>query len=185
MTKPAQRRPRRLLPALLAATLIGCADPGRAEIYRQPRDFIAGAGGQPDSPAFLLQRRPLQQRAEAVLGHPYRTLRVRYWPGEGATIWILDEIGKEEDITIGFVVRDRAIAATEVLAFRESRGWEIRFPSFTRQFIGATLVDGNDLDRDIDGITGATLSVSAYRRLARLALLFDAEVRERDAVDGR
>ena len=182
---PARRLPRRLLLALLTATAISRVDPSRAEVYRQPRDFIAGAGGQPDSPAFLLQRRPLQQRVEAVLGHPYRTLRVRYWPGVGITIWVLDEIGKEEDITIGFVIRDRAIAATEVLVFRESRGWEIRYPAFTRQFIGATLVDGSALDRNIDGITGATLSVGAYERMARVALLFDAEVRERNDVHGR
>lgn len=166
--------------ATAAAAASGSVQPARAEVYREPRDFIAAAGGQPDTPAHLLQRRALQQRVEAVLGHPYRTLRVRFWRSAASTIWVLDEIGKEEDITIGFVVRDGAIASTEVLEFRESRGWEIRFPSFTRQFIGATLTDAGELDRRVDGITGATLSVGAYQRLARLALLFDGEVRSRD-----
>ena len=152
----------------------------RAEVYRSPSDFISAAGGQPDAPGFLLQRRELQQKVDEVLGHPYKTLRIRYWRAEDATIWVLDEIGKEEDITIGFVVRDGAIVDTEVLEFRETRGWEIRYPSFTRQFGGARLTDGGRLDRRIDGITGATLSVGAYERLARLALLFDAQVRDRD-----
>ena len=151
----------------------------RAEVYRSPSDFISAAGGQPDAPGFLLQRRELQQKVDEVLGHPYKTLRVRYWRAEDATIWVLDELGKEEDITIGFVVRGGAIVDTEVLEFRETRGWEIRYPSFTRQFGGARLTDGGRLDRRIDGITGATLSVGAYERLARLALLFDTQVRDR------
>jgi hypothetical protein len=34
------------------------------------------------------------------------------------------------------------------------------------------------LDRDIDGIAGATLSVGAMERMARLALYFDARSRK-------
>lgn len=169
-----------VLPMLLA--LLVAAAPGlvRAEVYLAPADFIRQAGGQPESPAFLLQRRELQQKVTALLGHPYKTLRVRYWRSADATIWVLDEIGKEEDITIGFVVRAGVITATEVLEFRETRGWEIRYPSFTRQFGGARLTENGSLDRRIDGITGATLSVGAYERLARLALLFDARTGDRD-----
>jgi hypothetical protein len=39
----------------------------------------------------------------------------------------------------------------------------------------------HELDRNIDGISGATLSVRALTRLARVALLLDAEVREAKA----
>lgn len=165
---------------VVAAVAAAAANPAGAEVYRTPADFIGAAGGKPDSPAFLLQRRELQEKVQAILGHPYKTLRVRYWRAGEATIWVLDEVGKEEDITIGFVVRGAAIVDTDVLEFRETRGWEIRYPSFTRQFGGATLTDGDRLDRPIDGITGATLSVGAYQRLARLALVFDAQVRDRD-----
>lgn len=172
---PVLRLPLMLL-ALLTAIVPGVAG---AEVYLTPADFIREAGGQPDAPSFLLQRQELQQKVNAVLGHPYKTLRIRYWRGDDATIWVLDEIGKEEDITIGFVVRDGVIARTDVLEFRESRGWEIRFPSFTRQFGGAQLAADGRLDRRIDGITGATLSVGAYERLARLALLLDSQVTDR------
>lgn len=58
--------------------------------------------------------------------------------------------------------------------FRESRGFEVRYPFFTDQFRGARLREGLDLDREIDGISGATLSVRALTKLARLALLLRA-----------
>jgi hypothetical protein len=56
------------------------------------------------------------------------------------------------------------------MAFRESRGWEIRHEFFTRQFAGVGLDESGRLDRPIDGITGATLSANATDRAARLAL---------------
>lgn len=160
--------------ALLFAALAASA---HAEVYETPEAFIASAFDADAPAAKVLWPAPAVQRQMAeVLGHPYRLLRIRYWRVDARTAWVLQEIGKEEEITIGFVVEDGAIAMTRVLEFRESRGWEIRFPSFTRQFSGATLIEGNRLDRGIDNITGATLSVSAYQRLARLALLLHRAV---------
>ncbi len=69
------------------------------------------------------------------------------------------------------------IERVEVLAFRESRGWEIRYPFFTSQFSGLTLAPDGYLSQSVDGITGATLSVRAVERVARLALWLDAQVR--------
>ena len=40
------------------------------------------------------------------------------------------------------------------------------------RFIGAALEEGRELDRPIDSITGATLSVRAMERMAALALLY-------------
>ena len=61
----------------------------------------------------------------------------------------------------------------KVLVFRESRGWEVRYPFFTEQFADASLKAETKLDRKIDGISGATLSVDALIKLARLALFLD------------
>jgi hypothetical protein len=88
-------------------------------------------------------------------------------------VWILEETGKEELITAGFVIADGHIDHVRVLVYRESRGQEVRQSSFLKQFNSAKLVPGDRLDRDIDGIIGATLSVGAMERMARLALLFD------------
>ncbi len=57
-----------------------------------------------------------------------------------------------------------------VREFREARGWEVRYPVFTDQFNDVRLDGGDELDRQIDGITGATLSVNAVARVVRLAL---------------
>ena len=104
-----------------------------------------------------------------ILGHRYQGLRVRYWQKEQRTAWVLEEIGKEQPITFGVIVHAGKIEKITVLAFRESRGWEIRYPAFTQQFVGARL-NSLTLDRPIDGISGATLSVWAMTGVARVAL---------------
>ncbi len=175
-----QRRASRLLTRIVTLGWLGsvsCATPAPlcADVYQSPESFIAENLGLLPAPQTLWLNGDLQAKVKAVLGHPYKTLRVKFWRNNGKTIWILDEIGKEEDITIGFLVNGDAIERTSVLEFRESRGWEIKFPAFTRQFTGIRLGENDGLDRTIDGITGATLSVEAYRRLARLALLLHRE----------
>lgn len=164
--------------AALAGSLFTTASaPAHAEEYLSPFVFLKQAFDDAMPPAAeMWPSKTLRPRIRAVLGHPYKHLRVVYWRSGGRTAWILDEIGRDEEITIGFVIEDDAIARSEVLVFRESRGWEIRFPSFKRQFRGARLADGDKLDKPIDGITGATLSVGAYQRLARLALMLHQEV---------
>ncbi|WP_373098012.1 FMN-binding protein, partial [Zhongshania sp.] len=99
------------------------------------------------------------------------------------TAWILEEIGKEMPITIGVVVdldsadgKSLAVSRVDILAFRESRGWEVRHDFFTEQFKGAVLVRDDILSQHIDGITGATLSVRAVKQVARIALLLADEV---------
>ena len=82
---------------------------------------------------------------------------------------MLEEIGKTEPITFGVVIADNKVVMVKVLAFRESRGDEIRHPAFTRQFKHAKL-DDDQLDRHINSISGATLSVRAMTKVVRLAL---------------
>ncbi len=173
-----------LLPALAALLLGGAAssvaDPGGGSgpgVYQEPADFLREVfGGEPPPPRRLWLKGELKERVREVLGHDYRRLRVRYWRQGGLTAWILEEIGKEHPITMGVVVEEGHIREIRVLVFRESRGWEIRHPFFTEQFRGAGLEGETRLDRSIDGITGATLSVRAMRKVARLALLLHREV---------
>ena len=115
----------------------------------------------------------LREKMSDILGRDNTPLRLRYW-GEGDTsAWIFNEIGKEHPITVGVVVRDGKIDQLEVLEYRESRGGEVRYPFFTSQFVGLGIEHkGADvkLNGKIDGITGATLSVRALRKIATLAL---------------
>lgn len=126
----------------------------------------------------LWPSKELRQTISEVLQRPYQNLRVRYW-GEGQkTAWIFEEIGKERPITIAVTVEQNRIVDLTILAFRESRGGEVRHSFFTEQFIGAALQQakqGPELNQTIDGITGATLSVRAVKKVATLALLCHRE----------
>jgi hypothetical protein len=166
-------RPHRSL-ALLTLGL-GAAGAGlvHGEVYQEPDAFVAEVFGSEPAPKVLWLTRDLQAQAAAILGHAPTQLRQRYWSDSHKSVWILEEIGKEEPITAGFVVVDGRIDHVRVLVYRESRGQEVRYPSFLRQFGEAKLAPGDRLDREIDGIAGATLSVGAMERMARLALFFD------------
>lgn len=149
--------------------------PAHADVSLETFLNDAFAGTAPPARMLWLTP-PVKQRATMILGHAYPGLRVKYWAEGERTAWVLDEIGKEQPITTGVVVEQGRIVQLRVLAFRESRGGEIQHGFFTRQFKSATLKPGDTLDHAIDGITGATLSVSAVSRVARLALAFHDEV---------
>ncbi|MEJ2133242.1 MAG: FMN-binding protein [Gammaproteobacteria bacterium] len=154
---------------------------GDAGVYLPPEQFVVDAfGGDPPKARALWLDTELRAALGEVLGHSPPMLRVRYWARGVRTAWILEEIGKEKPITAGVVVENGAIEDVKVLVFRESRGWEIRHPFFTRQFRDRRLRSGSELDRPIDGITGATLSVRAMRKMAIAALLLDRHAQKSD-----
>jgi hypothetical protein len=159
--------------AMLAATRI-CA----GESYQTPDAFLREtfADATP-APEVMWLKGDIKEATAAILGHPYPGLRIRYWGKDARTAWILEEIGKEKPITVGLVVGPDGMELLRVLEFRESRGWEVRYPFFTDQFGGIGLTADRQLDRHIDGISGATLSVRALQKLARLALYLHQQAR--------
>lgn len=138
-------------------------------------DFFLKQYLEQAQPKMLWLNQTLKQRSAAILGRPYQGMRVRYWQSGSRTAWILDEIGKEQPITTGVIVENNKIVAIKVLAYRESRGGEVQQDFFLKQFKEVSLRDDDKLSKRIDGITGATLSVWALQKVARLALLFDAQ----------
>lgn len=155
----------------LAALALTAAPAAQAPVYQEPRAFLEETfGGRVPEPRMLWLTGEVGEGVENILGHGLGVLRLRYWGRDGRTAWILEEIGKERPITTGLVVDRGRIERIEVLIYRESRGWEVRYPFFTEQFEGAMLTEDERLDRRIDGITGATLSVRALKKLARVAL---------------
>lgn len=111
-----------------------------------------------------------------ILQHPVTSLRTRYWLKDDRSAWIMNEIGKERPITIGIIIDGMAIKSIEILAYRESRGGEVQLQSFRQQFENATLNNKLQLSQNIDGITGATLSVRAVKKVAKIALLLHNKV---------
>ncbi len=142
-----------------------------ADTYLEPEKFIQQVfNNNPPAPKKLWIKKELKAEIKKILGHDLKRLRLRYWDDNAKRAWILEEIGRDKPITVGLVTSEGRILDVKVLIFRESRGWEVKYPFFTDQFKDATLVAGNNLDRKIDGISGATLSVHALTKLGRLAL---------------
>ena len=152
---------------LLSASAYALAD----SPYQSSDEFLGEAfAGSPPAPKVIWLQGEVKEAVGNILGHAYPGIRIRYWGKDKRTAWILEEIGKTQPITVGIVVDKTGLESIRVLAFRESRGWEVRYPFFTDQFSGIQLTADNELDRSIDGISGATLSVRALKKLTRLAL---------------
>ncbi len=74
------------------------------------------------------------------------------------------------------MIENAKISRLKVLVYRESHGWEVKYPFFSNQLKGIAIDDKTRLDQNIDGISGATLSVEALERLALLALYLDSNL---------
>ena len=123
--------------------------------------------------------------ATQLLGSPYPSATAHYWRRGGRSLWILEARGKTHVFTTGFVVEDKKIVATEIIAYHGARGRGVLSKRFTRQFLGLNLKKGNRLSKRVHGITGATISSKAMINTARLALAWDATVgREKDESGG-
>ena len=145
-------------------------------------DFVAEAfNGSPPASQALWVTDDLRSAAQETLQRDLQQLRIRYWHEESRSVWVLEEIGKDLPITTGVIVDAGSIETIRVLIFRESRGGEVRYPFFTDQFIGARLDNRRGLDRTIDGISGATLSVRALKHQAQLALFLAERIARDDA----
>jgi len=84
---------------------------------------------------------------------------------------IVEEIGKHRPIT--FVVgvgNDRKIKDAALMVYREAYGGEVRDRRFLQQYKGKELKDPLLPYRDIQNISGATLSVEAIGRGSKKAL---------------
>jgi hypothetical protein len=124
--------------ATLILLMVGCGAARADTIYLQPEDFLRETfGATLPPPQLLWLDQAAQNHLKPILGHPYPQARLRYWRAGGRTVWILEDIGREFPITAGFVVDKHAIDTARVLIYRESRGDEIHYPAFLKQFGGA------------------------------------------------
>lgn len=156
---------------LVAALMLLCSVSAWAqseETYLSVPEFLAGHFESVPAPSTLWLDESSRESARTISGED-PGFRQRYWRVGRQVAWVLNVIGRDHPITVGILVDESGVQDMRVLVYRESRGWEVRHDFFTRQFDGARL-DGRELDRDIDNITGATLSVRAMKRAARLAL---------------
>ena len=173
--------------ALAWASLDPTTGLGAARHPQEPATFLADAFGGSAPAAGVMALDAAQRRAASdILGHPPDTARVRYWCRDTRCAFVLDEIAHAYPITAGIVVDAGRIERARVLVYRESRGAEVTRASFLVQLEGRALTATRTLDAPIDGITGATQSVAAMTRIARLALyLADQLAHAQEPGDGR
>jgi Na+-transporting NADH:ubiquinone oxidoreductase subunit NqrC len=85
-----------------------------------------------------------------------------------------DVIGKFELISYAVAINpDASVKQIEILAYRESHGFEIKSPAWRKQFAGKTAQTGLAVGEGIANISGATLSCAhvtdGVRRIAAIA----------------
>ena len=161
---------------IFTCLIISSANSFAKGTYQQPAEFVAQAFTVQPEPQAIWIKGKLREEIESILQHKSLSKRIRYWKNKTRSVWVLEEIGKKKPITVGIVIDDNKISRLKVLVFRESRGWEVRYPFFTQQFDNLTLNSDNTLSETIDGVSGATLSVRALEKLARIALMLNNTV---------
>jgi|TARA_R110002096_G_scaffold379_17_gene2435 hypothetical protein len=160
---------------IIALSLLLFLHTAEAKVFEvSNQSFLAKVfDDQPLKPNVIWLDQEKKRVIESILQHHAPYIRVKYWQKGTKTAWILNEVGKEKPITVGVVIEQSKITQLSVLAFRESRGWEVKHDFFTRQFNDATINDELQLNQTIDGISGATLSVRALTKIAKIALYLE------------
>lgn len=126
----------------------------------------------PSTPEFRERLKAKLGRLQPTVWEPaYHTFTARQ---NGAVIGhavVIDEIGKVAPFTvIVSVTPELKVRDVAVMVYREVRGGEITQKRFLAQYKGKRSTDPIQLNRDIVGITGATLSVQGANRAVHKAL---------------
>jgi hypothetical protein len=159
-----------LLLAILMLASALCVGAGRFKLSNARIIEIMGGECQQET---LWLSGELGDRIHTILGSRYSTVRLHYWMRAEKVFWQLDVMGKVEPITFGIVTHRGKILELSVLKYRESHGMEIRRSTFLDQFKEATLDPSGNLSIRIDGIAGASISVNATVKAAKMALVLD------------
>lgn len=107
-----------------------------------------------------------QQRnaIQKLSGMRQRWKKQAVWRAEkqGSLIgWFIvdDVVGKHEFITYATALSTEGkVLGIEILAYRETHGYQVRDAKWRQTFVGKTLADPFKLDTDVPNISGATLS---------------------------
>jgi hypothetical protein len=178
----------RLAVALLAVALAPAA--ARADqVFLREADAPAALFGEgvraarstlalsPAELAALSQRvgRRVDQREYPVLTVSSASGQLLGW------IFVLDVVGQTLPITFAVGVKaDGRVQDLQVMVYREPHGSEIRERRFRAQFAGKRLEDPILVGKDVDAITGATISSHSATYAARKALALAEILRGRD-----
>ncbi|MEC5216625.1 Na+-transporting NADH:ubiquinone oxidoreductase subunit NqrC [Actimicrobium sp. GrIS 1.19] len=137
----------------------------------------------PDASAFkpvpLSLTTTQMQQVEKLAGIAARSVQWRVvaaWHEDTLLGYVVqdDVVGKYELISYAVALNpDASVKQIEILAYRESHGFEIRNAAWRKQFVGKSAAAGLALGEGIANISGATLSAThvtdGVRRIAAVA----------------
>jgi Na+-transporting NADH:ubiquinone oxidoreductase subunit NqrC len=116
------------------------------------------------------------RQVESIAGLPARSVQWRVstaWLGDKLLGYVVQDevIGKYELIPYAVALQpDATVKQIEILAYRESHGFEIRNAAWRKQFVGKSVQAGLVVGDGIANISGATLSTThvtdGVRRIA-------------------
>ena len=177
----------RYSPAPQAVLLLGAALAGGMAAPAFATQYLTAEQAQkvlfPEASSFrdaTLQLNAAQMReVEKLSGLPARSVGWRVFAAYRESellghVVIDDVIGKYELISYAVALSPQAaVRQVEILAYRESHGFEIRSPAWRKQFAGKTAQAGLTVGDGIANISGATLSCThvtdGVRRIAAIA----------------
>ncbi len=129
--------------------------------------------GSPPEPGYLWITPLIRPKIEAVIMHGYNGFRIKYWDKDDETVWILEDVAKEKPVCVGLITYQEKINRLDIIFSTGKWGRQVQNINFTNQFNNIEIDENGILNKHIDGISGATLSVNVLSRLAQLALLLD------------
>jgi hypothetical protein len=146
---------------------------GLSAVGASPEQFVETVFGELPAVQKIRVTGDVKEGLAQAYGGRYPGFSVSCWQQDDQRVWVLKARGKHGFVHAGLVTRDGMLVQIQVLSSKEQRGRMIETPRFLDQFAGAGLQEGGTLDRQIDGISGATYSVNAIQKMARAALYLD------------
>lgn len=151
--------------------------------YFTPRSVLAEFFPKSDKVTYIRFTPTRDQRAAIAKQLGYALSRKTYVIYVALTAgqvdgyaFIDDQMGQHLPITFAVqLTASGAVARQEIMVYREPRGDEVRDARFRKQFEGKTVDDPIRANKDIDCISGATISSHAIAiGVKRAVVLFDA-----------
>jgi electron transport complex protein RnfG len=152
--------------AAIGLLLLGGSSPAHAEVFFSVRDLLAQQFKDSEHVSFVHakptpdQRQKLEQRLGQQLPKGDYVIYVAK-TGERVDGYAMfdEERGQHELISFGtFFDAQGRVTRVEVLAYREPYGDGIRTARFRQQFVGRSGRSSFAPDKDIDAVSGATIS---------------------------
>ena len=148
---------------LLPIALLGAAVPivAHAKVYlsiEQSQHDMFGTAALTPHPVALTAAQQDALREASSVSLAFQGNRV--WKTSEGGWYVVDEVvGKHETITYAVGINaDGTVRRVEILEYRESYGFEVAGDAWLKQFVGKTSESTIKLGKDIENISGATLS---------------------------